>query len=508
MLLSRTSPRLAPKTLRRPRLERWLRTHAGHAVRSLVAPAGAGKSTLLLQHLDEDDVRGAYLALPREAGTGELLRGVADALSLGKAPTTYLELLVALRQAATTPYVLAIDDADNAGTETAALLIRLVENLPAGVTLIFGSRAREPIAASRWMASGTGALCDARRMAFDYNEIAMLADTWGVAHTHADVARLLEESDGWAIVVSGAIRSAAEDQRSLRDAYERWRAAYGEIFLDFVTDDAERADDRDRALVRSMINGVSVTDGDALRRLEARGLFVVNDGVGVRPLRAIQQSRAVPTTTVETSIPMVVRLLGRFAVTVGGRNVEWVRRRDQQIVKYLLLRNGATAARDELTAVFWPNANRDLATQSLRTACSNIRKAIAGAVGYARVDRYFRAIDKNVVMDLSNVVTDVGLFTAHATAGDAAYTRGDRTEALAHYRAAEKAYAGRLLEEETPQPWFAAHHEALAQRMTTVLERLAEASYAEGDHRHAAEYAYRANLLLPRPARANEPPPA
>lgn len=134
--------------------------------------------------------------------------------------------------------------------------------------------------------------------------------------------------------------------------------------------------------------------------------------------------------------------------------------------------------------------------QSVRTACSNIRKAIAGAIGYARVDRYFRA-DHAIVIDLSNVVTDVGRFSAHAMVGDAAYERGDLREAAIHYEAAEKSYAGRLLEDEAPGKWFATQAASLEERFGIVLERLAEAVYEGGDITHAAEYAYRAKLIHP-----------
>jgi len=498
MLLSRPSVRLAPKTLRRSRLERWLSGQANLPVRMIVAPAGMGKTTLVLQYLEASPHAGGYCVLEPAATPRKLYAAIAGALNLRKPPANDIDLLVALRQtAAAAPIELAVDDADNANAEALVILKRLIENVPEGVSLIYTARSRETLETSRWVSAGVGALCDARRLAFDRNEIAMLADALGVSNSHADVARLLEESDGWAVVVSGAIRTALEDERSLHDAYETWRMNYGEIFLDFVVANSQGASDEDRALVQSLINGFGVADPEALRRLEAHGLFVINDGTGVRPLRAVQQARAVPTKGIDTSVPMVVRMLGRFGVTIAGRNVEWVRRRDQQIVKYLLLRPGATATRQELASIFWPGANRQLAMQSVRTACSNIRKALAGAVGYARVDRYFRAADNVIVVDLSNVVTDVGRFTAHAMAGDAAYERGDVSDAATHYQAAEKIYAGRLLEDDAPEKWFAPQVATLEDRFALVLERLAEAAYEGGDLKHAAEYAYRAKLINP-----------
>lgn len=464
----------------------------------LIAPAGMGKTTLLVQYLEASDHPAAYCALEQNATPSKLFAAVAAALNMRKPPANDIELLVALRQAAGSKALeLAIDDADNATVETLAILKKLIESVPDGVGLIYAGRSREALDSARWVAGGVGALCDARRLSFDRNDVAMLADANGVSYSHADVARLLDESDGWAVVASGAIRAAVEDERSLHDAYDQWRNAYGEVFLDFVVSNSQQAGDEDRALVQSLISGIGVNDADALRRLEARGLFVINDGTGVRPLRAVQQARAVPTKGIETSVPMVVRMLGRFGVQIAGRSVEWVRRRDQQIVKYLLLRPGATATRQELATIFWPGANRQLAMQSVRTACSNIRKAIAGAVGYARVDRYFRAADNVVVIDLGNVVTDVGRFTAHAMAGDSAYERKDLPEAANHYHAAEKIYAGRLLEDDAPEKWFAEHTATLDNRFALVLERLAEAAYESGDIKHAAEYAYRAKLINP-----------
>jgi DNA-binding SARP family transcriptional activator len=497
MLLARPSVRLAPDVLRRARLERWLSAQSQLPLRLLVAPAGMGKTTLLIQFLEHGENAAAYCALEPHCKPEHLLAAVAAAVNLTERPATYIDLLVALRQAASQqPFELAIDDVDHADSAALELLIKLVENVPDGVTLIYTSRSREPVQASRWISAGIGAVCDARRLAFDRNDIAFFAGACGVAYTHADVARLAEETDGWAIVVSGAVRAAVEDQRSLHDAYQHWRNAYGELFIDFVTADAERASDEDRALVMSLVNGIAVEDRADLRRLEAKGLFVINDN-GPRALRAVQQARAVPTSDLDTSVPMAVRMLGRFSVAIAGRTVEWVRRRDQQVIKYLLLRPGATATRQEIASLFWPGSNRNLAMQSVRTACSNIRRAIAGVVGYARVEQYFRAADSAVVIDLSNVVTDVGRFTAHAMAGDSAYDRGDFAGAATHYESAERIYAGRLLEDDPPESWFRAQSEALEGRFGLVLERLAEAAYASGDIKHAAEYAYRAKVINP-----------
>ena len=496
MLLTRTLPRLAPTTVRRPRLERWLAAHANMPLRIVVAPAGTGKTTLALQHVGSTEALAAYCAMPDDAGPNDVIAAIAAAFNLSKVPATYVELLVAMRRAAEKPLTLAVDDVDHANAEGRALLLKLVENLPENVSLIYCSRTREAVDAKRWVARGLASMCDARRLAFDPSEVTTFADACGVSHASAEVSRLLEESDGWAIVVAGAVRAAAEDERSLYEAYDRWRALYGEVFLDFVIGDAERASDEDRALVQTLVHGREIADDGALHRLESRGLFVINDGGVLRPFKALQQARSVPVNDVDTSIPMVVRMLGRFSVSINGREIEWVRRRDQQIVKYLLVRQGASATRAELADTFWPRVEKQLASQSVRTACSNIRKAIANVVGYARVDRYFRA-SNTILIDLSTVVTDAGRFTAHAMAGDAAYEAGNLQEAIQHYEASEKIYAGRLYDEDAVEPWFAQNAKALEDRLGVILERLAEAMYAKGDLKHASEYAYRAKLIHP-----------
>jgi DNA-binding SARP family transcriptional activator len=477
-------------------LERWLNTHAGLPVRLIIAPAGTGKTTLALQYVSATSALGAYCALPEHATPADFIASVASALNLAKTPPTYVELLVAMRRAATKPLELVIDDVDHADDEARALALKLVENLPENISLIYCSRTRDSVDAKRWVARGLAAMCDARRLAFDASEVALFADACGVTYSNAEISRLLDESDGWAIVTTGAVRAAEENERSLCEAYDRWRAAYGEVFLDFVIADAERATPEDHALVQTLIYGKGIADEKALPRLESRGLFVINDGGVLRPFKALHQARSVPVHDVETSIPLVARMLGRFSVSISGREVEWIRRRDQQIVKYLLVRQGASATRAEIAALFWPGVEKQLASQSVRTACSNIRKALASVVGYSRVDRYFRA-SHTILIDLSTVVTDAGRFTAHAMAGDSTYAAGDMLEATQHYEAAEKIYAGRLYDEDAVEPWFAQSARALEERLGLVLERLAEAAYAKGDIKHAAEYAYRAKLIHP-----------
>ena len=115
----------------------------------------------------------------------------------------------------------------------------------------------------------------------------------------------------------------------------------------------------------------------------------------------------------------------------------------------------ASSRAQKLGEVFWPGSERHLVSQSLRSACSNIRKAIAQLTGFDQVESYFRTTNQEVSIDLDNVMIDVKSFVAHATDGDSQYERGDMQAALVHYRNAEGFYSGALLIGDANEPWVA-----------------------------------------------------
>lgn len=496
MTLTRTLPRLAPSTIRRPRLERWLAAHARIPVRLLIAPSGSGKTTLLLKYIPDSPIAAGYCALPPGCGPASLFAALAEGLALPRIPQSPEDTIAMLRTLRG-PVELIVDDADNATPQAIAHLHRLVESAPENVSFVYGARARDVLDAKTWIARGLAVLCDFRKLAFDASETQLLAEACGVPHSDVDVSRLIEETDGWTIVLSGAVRCAAEDGRSLNGAFEGWRMRYGQLFTEFIASELDRASEEDRALLRGVMAGALPEDEERLQRLEAAGLFVIDGAGGCRPLRPIRKLRGGRARSPQAQLPpMSVRMFGHFDVRIGGSEIPWVRKRDQQIIKYLLLKPSASATRAELASIFWPEADRQLAAQSVRTACSNIRKAIAAITGYAAVEGYFRA-DPDVALELSSVVADVRRFGAHVADGDGAFDRGDLEEAAARYRAADELYAGRLLDADSPEAWFAAQAQLLEDRYVIVLERLAQLAFDEGDLKDAADYAYRVQQQRP-----------
>lgn len=465
--------RLGPSIVRRQRLEEWLGRFAAVPVRFLIAPPGFGKTMALLGYLRHRAVDGAYCALPYDAGPEAIWGGIARALGIEARITSHDDVLRALQSRA--PLELALDCEDLPSVAGVAATLQLIDDLPDEVSLLIACRSRTAFQVGRFVSQGTGVLCDAERLAFDVSGIRHLAETLGVQFAHADLLRMLDATDGWPQVVSGALRKAAEDGVALAQAFEHWRLRRGHLFNEFVAGALAHVTESDADLVLKLMSGSHLADRSQLQALEEQGLFVIHTPSGYRPLRALSRSRLYDRygRRVQSAMPMHVRCFGWFLAEINRQPIEWVRRRDAQIFKYIALQPNGNCSRAELAEIFWPRAERHLAAQSLRTACSNIRKAIAKIVGFEQVDAYFHASDE-LGIELDNVIVDVNRFLRHANDGDERYDHGDLRAAYAHYRSAARAYRGNLLAGDTHEAWVTSHDANLKRRHEALLRRIEE----------------------------------
>jgi hypothetical protein len=466
-------PRLGPSIVRRPKLEEWLGRFRSVPVRFLVAPPGFGKTLAVVGYLRHVSANGFYCALTANSNGEQLWASVARALGTGSAFGSHEELVRALATRA--PLEVAIDCEDIPGADGVDAILRLIEDLPDEVALLIACRTRTPFQVARLVSQGTASLCDAERLAFDAAEIRHVAESCNVPFTHAEIARMLDATDGWPQVVSGALRKAAEDSCGLGQAFENWRMRHGHLFNEFIGGALARVSEKDADLVLKLMSGSRLDDHRQLQALEEQGLFVIHTRDGYRPLRALSRGRIYDRygRRPHAASPMQVRLFGWFAAEIDRRPIEWIRRRDRQIFKYVALQPGGAVSRNELGHVFWPETERHLAARSLRTVCSNIRKAIAQIVGFREVDAYFHTVDE-LSIDLDNVIVDVNRFVSHADDADEQYARGELRAAYAHYRSASRVYRGDLLIGDAHEPWVATHDAALRGRHAVVLERIAE----------------------------------
>jgi DNA-binding SARP family transcriptional activator len=478
-------------------LEDWLGRFSNVAVRFLIGPAGSGKSTAMLTYLRYSESKGLYCSLGLGASAQDVRSAIARALRWENDSVSHDDLIRALVECA--PVELALDSADAPDADGVAEILRLIEELPQDVSLLIACRSRTVIDVGHLVARGSATLCDSARLAFDAAEIRHLAETCGVSFTHADVLKLLEASDGWPMVVSCAIRKAAEDGRNLSEAFEKWRNSQGHLFTEFVSAALEGASEADVALVRQLMAGVLCQDEQRLRALEMEGLFVVHGPNGYQPLGALSRVNWHRKSTHQQApriAPMQVRMFDRFEAVIDSHPIAWIRRRDQQIFKYIALKRNGTVTRAELGQTFWRDAEKHLVAQCVRTACCNIRKAIANIVGSDSVDAYFRATG-DISLNLDNVIVDVNRFVAHANDGDQQYERDELRAAYAHYRTAEQLYSGNLLIGDATEPWIASHAAVLDERHVIVLERLSEIAPAIGDYGAAITYARRVVAIRP-----------
>jgi DNA-binding SARP family transcriptional activator len=496
------APRLAPSVIRRPRLEDWIGRFSSVPVRLLIAPAGFGKTTVIINYLRHCESKGLYCSLGRGATASDVWASIGAAIQaeceLGEVVCTSHEQVVR-RLDACAPVELALDCNDSLDADGVAAIAKLIDDLPEGVSLIVASRSRAALDVGRLVAQGMASLCDAERLAFDAAEVRHLADACHVPYAHQDIAKTLEASDGWPLVVSGAIRKAAEDGCDLSSALENWRNRHGHLFTEYISAALEHAPETEAAVVRQLMAGSVCRDEQKLESMEMEGLFVVHHGGVYRPLRALSRirasSRSIPARS-RNATPLHVRMFGRFQAEVDQHPIQWVRRRDQQIFKFVALSRDGSVSRNEIAQTFWPDAEKHLVAQSLRTACCNIRKAIANIVGTDQVDSYFMA-DGDVSLNLNNVIIDVRRFVAHANDGDTQYAREELRAAYAHYRTAEQLYSGSLLLGEAPEPWFAGQASAFDERNAAVIERLAEIGVVLGDYGAAANHARRIAEVKP-----------
>jgi hypothetical protein len=466
-------PRLGPSIVRRQGLEDWLGRFKSVPVRFLVAPPGFGKTMALLGYLRHSATNGIYCTIPAEAEPETIWAAATQALHVEVQFGSQDELVRALEARA--PLELALDCEDVPSAEGIAAILSLIEHLPEDVSVLVACRSRAAFHVARFVNDGTGVLCDAERLAFDAAGIRHVAETCGVPFTHADVLRMLEATDGWPAVVSGALRKAAEDNCNLAQAFEHWRTRHGHLFNEFIVEALKCVPEGEGDLVLKLMSGSYLDDRAQLQALEEQGLFVIHTADGYRPLRALSRSRLYDRygRRVQPATPMQVRLFGWFLAEIERQPIEWVRRRDRQIFKYVALQPSGSVSRAEIGQVFWPGAERHLVAQSLRTACSNIRKAIAHIVGFKQVEAYFRAGDE-LSIDLDSVIVDVNRFVRHANDADEQYHRGELRAAYAHYRSAARVYRGDLLIGDAHEPWVAALDSALKQRHVMVLDRIAE----------------------------------
>jgi hypothetical protein len=481
-------PRLA-RVIPRPRLEFWLEDNADFPVRLVIAPAGFGKTTVLLAHRASDR-RCTYVRLDAsmtpDSLSAELRRDVGFDADAGP---------LALRQAKEMEIIL--DDAQRASDQVLAYVNRLIGNPPPGVHFVVAAQYRDLFEVGALFAHGLVALCDQSELAFDADEAGALCQEYGIEATRDAIETVVERCDGWPLAVAGALREALSAESSIEVGLAAWYRRSALPAIDLVNELLTRVTPAQREAAQLFLTEGQALDQSTLAALHRGGFFVRRDKSSfmmMRCLDGVYPTRQADHAPNEALPVLNVRMFGRFEARIGGMPIVWVRRRDQQIIKYLLLLPQSSASRQDLAKIFWPDARLSVAMQSLRTACSTIRRAIASVVGADRVDEYV-VIDERLTLNRAMIVCDIDRFVRHIEAADAADAAGSINDAIAHYRAAERLYGIGLLAGDVRGPLFDRAADDFAATYATKTARLSVLMRQHGLTTLADEYAAKAESV-------------
>jgi len=375
------------------------------------------------------------------------------------------------------------------------------EEAPQGIAFLCAVRSRRAPDLRGLSARGFAATIGADALAFDDDDVIALCNRLMVSFTNEAIDELLVRSEGWPIACTAVIRHAALSGALATGAYERWRIAEGEQFAAFVTHELEQCGKSVRSAFATALSQNGRGGDAALALLETAGMFVRRGENGNVFYRSVTDTLG---TTAEQSVSssaevvpkLEVRLFGKYTVSVLGRRVEWIRRRDADLFKFLALQPDGSATRESILATFWPASSAYSGKQSLRTSASNIRKALGAVVGVSEVERYF-AVGPSLSLDPHNVEIDVRRFTDYVNAGERAAAAARTSEAIERYRSAEATYAGDVLAFEIPDSEALSRGAMYRAMYAGVLQCLAQLYADAGAERLAREYAERARDLHP-----------
>ena len=185
---------------------------------------------------------------------------------------------------------------------------------------------------------------------------------------------------------------------------------------------------------------------------------------------------------------IIARFFWRFTCAIDDEPIPWLRRMDRRIFQYLLLAPDGRATRDTLQSVFWPDQDAKVSQLSLRSACSNIRKAIGMLVGTDESENYFATTDDTISVNLERTSVDVRRYIAHIRSGNTCYATNDVKTAYIHFTRALAIYRGHIGWGDEQELWLEPLANECAELQRTAIEHLAQISRENGAVLSALEY--------------------
>ncbi len=414
-----------------------------HRVWAICAPAGFGKSTLAAQGVLSSGGAWRYVRLNAGDDATAVFVQLMCAAGVPAMPASLQGALDAVERAGISNVV--IDDADLAGASGREAIQAFCASLERTVSVTLCARSAHAVVQPRWLCDATAEIVDWNVLAFDESETLALCRLMDVDAQAADAGEFVRQTQGWPMVVSGALHAALRRRAPLRAALTIWEEESAKAFTDFVAGEARRLRGGSQ-FIAALEENRSMSSED-LAAWEREGLFVVRENDAPSVLSAVGRafrSAGVRSSNSAAAAPMVAKLFGELRVSIAGVPVKWIRRKDAQVFKYLLLKADGSAKRREVMEIFWQGRESHVAAQNLRTTCSNIRRALRRVVGQAGTDAYFRSEDDLAVV-IQNVITDLSEFQGHVNAARGGHAQRANRYVLFHLERARELYRGDLL---------------------------------------------------------------
>lgn len=273
------APALRPATLERPRLLAWLEDRADSRLRLLIAEAGYGKSTLLADHARRFGRRTAWYRLDSTdrdwvtfinyivASVRELVPGFAPATVALLQQVGVLDpsrdvvfdtLLAELEPVARDSLTLILDDfhlvAD--GPDVRAMVMRLLEAGPSGLSVVIAGRDRPPLPLSRLTSQGVVAELTTDQLKFTRRETAALfAESNGTPLDDELVNLIDERLEGWVASLQLICASLISLHPDEIRAFIRNLSAHSEPLYEFL---AEEVLGRQTPVMRRVLTHASI----------------------------------------------------------------------------------------------------------------------------------------------------------------------------------------------------------------------------------------------------------
>jgi len=193
---------------------------------SVIAPGGYGKSTLIAQFADHDPRRSAWLSVEEDADDPVTLARYL-VFALGRVTSIGEDLLheldglrprmriatagLAAAIAGLDKCVLVVDDVHRLADRRCFTLLRaLAREVPSGSEIVFAARSETPLELARVRAAGELLELGIDDLRFGVDDAADLLRAAGAGDIGAeDVARLTDQTEGWAVGLYLAARSLA-----------------------------------------------------------------------------------------------------------------------------------------------------------------------------------------------------------------------------------------------------------------------------------------------------------